>query len=107
MRKFWKRQRLWWEKSWWETTQESLHRSFVNFMAYLGINRSQNRYLPMIGVVVAMQWLFCWIENFNLVPTMDLIIMYVVIMMCSSPFYRNLTDEEFEREMYDTFNINC
>ena len=72
--------------------------------AYLGINRSKNRYLPMIGVVVAMQWLFCWIENCNLVPTMDLIIMYALIMMCSSPFYRNLTDKEFEREMYDTFN---
>lgn len=39
MRKFWKRQRLWWEKSWWETTKESLHRSFVNFMAYLCITR--------------------------------------------------------------------
>ena len=72
--------------------------------AYLGINRSKNKYIPVLGVVVAMQWLFCWIENCNLVPTMDLIIMYALIMMCSSPFYRNLTDKEFEREMYDTFN---
>ena len=63
--------------------------------SYLGIFRSNNKYMPIIGLCVAFRYSMGWIEDFT---NFDLNMFYIwgMIGMCYSPYFREMTDEDFE-----------
>ena len=63
--------------------------------SYLGIFRSNNKYLPIIGLCVAFRYSMGWIEDFT---NFDLNMFYIwgMIGMCYSPYFREMTNEDFE-----------
>lgn len=61
----------------------------------LALYRSKNKYVKCLAVAVAFQWLWSWIENRNQFHMLDLII-YVMLAICYSPYFREMTNLEFE-----------
>lgn len=61
---------------------------------YLGIFRSNNKYMPIIGLCVAFRYSMGWVEDFT---NFDLNMFYIwaMIGMCYSPYFREMTDDEF------------
>ena len=69
------------------------------YASNLAISQSRNRYMPVVGLFVSIQWVVCWIENSNGWISIDVFFMFLQISMCMSSYWRNLTDEEFEYNM--------
>ena len=63
--------------------------------SYLGIFRANNKYMSIIGLCVAFRYLMGWVEDFT---NFDLNMFYIwaMIGMCYSPYFREMTDEDFE-----------
>ena len=71
-----------------------LYMAIFVYSSYLGICQSNNVYIPILGVFVAFRWLFGWIEDlasFNF----TYIILWIMIAMCISPYFRGMTNKEF------------
>lgn len=62
--------------------------------SYKAVTQSKNNFVPIIGVFVAFRWLYGWAQDFS---NFDLSYLFIWIMigMCFSENYRNMTDEEF------------
>lgn len=70
---------------------------FVFFAAsYKAIYKSRNRYVPVIGLYVAFRWSFAWLEDFSKFD-LNSMFLWIMIGICFSPLYRNMTDENFKR----------
>lgn len=69
------------------------------------INCANNVYIRYIGVLVSLQWIFCWIENSMTVVNFNQIIMWMEIAICLSPCWRKMTNEEFKITMKNIFKI--
>ena len=70
---------------------------FVFFAAsYKAIYKSRNRYVPVIGLYVAFRWSFAWLEDFSKFD-LNYLFLWIMIGICFSPLYRNMTDEDFKR----------
>lgn len=65
------------------------------FATYFAIYKSRNRYIPIIGLYVAFRWTFAWIEDFS-VFDLNYMFLWIMIGLCFSPLYRNMTDEDFK-----------
>lgn len=63
--------------------------------SYLGIFRSNNKYMPIIGLCVAFRYSMGWVEDFTNFD-LNMFFLWAMIGMCYSPYYREMTDEEFE-----------
>lgn len=76
--------------------------AFFLLFAYssnLAVTKSSNRYMPVVGLFVSIQWVVCWIENNNGWISVEIFFMFLQISMCMSSYWRDLSDEEFEDEM--------
>lgn len=71
---------------------------------FFAIYRSRNKYIKLIGLCVAIQWVFCWIENCNVTVTEEIFILWTMLAMCFSPYWRGLTDQDFEQAIRSAFN---
>lgn len=65
----------------------------------MAINKSNNMYVRYIGILVTIQWIFCWIEYSLITVNFNHIVMWMEIAICLSPYWRGLTDEEFKNKM--------
>lgn len=63
--------------------------------SHYAVNHSKNIYTQYIGILVSIQWVFCWIETSMININFTQVIMWMEIAMCLSPFWRNLTNKEF------------
>lgn len=63
--------------------------------AYLGIYKSNNSYLPIIGLYIAFRYTMGWVEDFIIVDV-NMFLLWVMIGMCYSTYFREMTDDEFE-----------
>jgi len=61
----------------------------------LALYRSNNKYLKCLSIAVAFQWMWSWVENDNRFHMLDLII-YIMLAICYSPYFRKMSDLEFE-----------
>lgn len=66
--------------------------------SYLGIFKSNNMYVPILGLYVAFRFFFGWVEDFTRFD-LNMFFLWAMVGMCYSPFYREMTDDEF----YDWF----
>lgn len=73
--------------------------------SYLAINCSRNIYIKYIGILVLIQWIFCWIETSMININYTQLIMWMEITMCLSPYWRYLTNEEFKNLMKYIFKV--
>ena len=62
--------------------------------SYKAIVHSKNVYVPIIGVYVAFRWLFGWIEDFSNFD-LNYLFLWIMISICYSDEYRNMTNQEF------------
>lgn len=62
--------------------------------SYKAIAHSKNVYVPIIGVYVAFRWLFGWIEDFSNFD-LNYLFLWIMISICYSDEYRNMTNLEF------------
>lgn len=62
--------------------------------SYLAIYRSNNTFIKIVGLYVAFRWVFAWIEDFSRFDLSNLFL-WVLISMCLSKTFRNMTDREF------------
>lgn len=70
---------------------------------YKAINHSNSHYMQYVGLVVAIQWLFCWIENSITFTNSALFSIWIPMALCFSPYWRNLSDEGFKRNLTYVF----
>lgn len=69
---------------------------------YMGLNKTNNRYTPMLALYVAFYWMFSWIENVQ-VFSMFYIYGIIIMAMCMSPEFREMDDDEFREMIHEIF----
>ena len=62
--------------------------------SYWGIFRANNMYLPILGLYVAFRFLVGWVEDFTRFD-LNMFFLWAVVGMCYSPYFREMTDDEF------------
>ncbi len=70
--------------------------------SFLALYRSRNIYVKMLSVAVAFHWAFGWIENVWQFLLIDITIM-LILAICYSPIFRQMTDMEFQLFVRDLF----
>jgi hypothetical protein len=63
--------------------------------SYLAINKSNNFFMKTIGIFVAFRWMYAWVEDFSRFD-MSNIILWMLISMCFSIEFRNMSNFEFK-----------
>lgn len=63
--------------------------------SYKAIAHSRNKYIPLIGIYIAFRWMFGWVEDFSRFD-LNYLFVWIMIGMCFSEKYRNMTNEEFK-----------
>lgn len=62
---------------------------------YYGVYRSNNIYIPILALFVAFRWIIGWIEDFTNFD-LNMLILWIMIGMCFSPYFRNMSNDEFK-----------
>ncbi len=63
--------------------------------SYYAIFKSRNRFVPIVGLAVAFRWVYAWVEDFSRFD-LNMLMLFVMIGICYSPFFRNLDNKEFK-----------
>jgi hypothetical protein len=63
--------------------------------SYLAIHKSNNFFMKIIGLFVAFRWVYAWIEDFSRFDLSNMIL-WMLISMCFSIEFRNMTNFEFK-----------
>lgn len=71
----------------------------------LAITRSQNIFAKMLGLFVAFRWAYAWVEDINNF-TLSYFFLWVMIGMCYSESFRNMTDAEVKVWVRGIFRKN-
>lgn len=61
--------------------------------SYLAVNKSNNIFIKVMGVYVAFRYLYSWVEDVNNF-TLNHFMLWVMIGLCLSKSFRNMTDNE-------------
>jgi hypothetical protein len=68
--------------------------SFIFFRAsYLGIYRSNNTFIKLMGIFVAFRWMYSWVEDYFNFRIMSFVL-WMMIAMCFSEAFRKMNDKE-------------
>lgn len=62
--------------------------------SYRAIAKSNNIYMPLLGIYVSFRWTFAFIEDFTKFD-LNYMLLWVMIGMCFSERYRKMSNEEF------------
>ncbi|WP_167607493.1 hypothetical protein [Maribellus sediminis] len=68
------------------------------------INKSNNSYMKMLGIYVSFRWVFAWVEDFSRFD-LNYLFLWIMIGMCFSISFRQMTDHEFEQWVKSLFGI--
>lgn len=71
--------------------------------SFLAVHRSNNEYMRLIGVYVAFRWLYAWVEDFSRFD-LSYLLLWVMIGMCYSTVFRNMTNDEVKNWVRGIFN---
>lgn len=72
--------------------------------SYLAVNRSANIYIKLVGIYVAFRWLYSWVEDVNNF-TLNYFMLWVMIGLCYSSTFRNMTDKEIAVWVRGIFDV--
>jgi hypothetical protein len=72
---------------------------------YLAINRSNNVFIKLMGINVAFRWSYGWAEDFSVFDLSN-IFLWIMIGMCFSVTFRQMTDQEVKFWVQDMFKKN-
>ncbi|TLU65063.1 hypothetical protein FE810_09045 [Thalassotalea litorea] len=73
------------------------------FASYYAINKSNNYYCQILGVFIAFRWCYAWVEDFTIF-SLTYILLWIMIGMCYSVQFREMTDLEFKVWVKSIFN---
>lgn len=62
--------------------------------SYLAIFKSNNIYIPIIGLYVAFRFLIGWVEDFTRFD-LNMFFLWMMVGMCYSPYFRDMSDDDF------------
>jgi hypothetical protein len=62
--------------------------------SYKAIFKTNNSYLPIIGIYIAFRWNFSWIEDFSKFD-LNYLFLWIMIGICYSPIYRQMNNQQF------------
>lgn len=62
---------------------------------YIGVYKSKNKYIRAISYYLVFYYLYSWIENFQSF-SITFISSWFIIALCISPYFRNMSNQEFE-----------
>lgn len=71
--------------------------------SYLAIKKSNNIFCKMIGIYIAMRWMYAWVED-NTDFTLNYFFLWIVIGLCFSNNFRKLTDKEIRSWIYNSLS---
>lgn len=72
--------------------------------SFLAVYRSKSFYMKMIGVYIAFNFAFGWVENTTVFDILNFVYWFAISMALSTKF-RNMTDKEFKAWFAEIFNI--
>lgn len=70
--------------------------------SYYAIYKSNNQYIPIIGLYVAFRWIFAWIEDFSQFD-LNMTLLWMMIGICYSSQFRNMNNTEFKQWIKSLF----
>jgi hypothetical protein len=70
--------------------------------AYLAITKSNSNFLRIIGLYVTFRWIYLWVEDPNIF-NINNILLWMVVAMCYSEQFRNMSDFEFKNWLSSIF----
>lgn len=73
-----------------------LYFSIFYYSSYLGIFKSRNIYIKLIGLFIIFRWCYGWIEDFNQFD-INYAMLWMFISMCISPYFRSMSNMEFKQ----------
>lgn len=71
--------------------------------SYLAIYKSNNYFIKVIGLFVAFRWAYAFVEDYTMFD-IQYIFLWVLISMCFSSSFRNMTDDEFKNWIKELLN---
>lgn len=71
--------------------------------SYLAIVKSNNHFIKILGLYVSFRWTYAWVEDANRVDITN-IILWIMIAMCFSRSFREMTNLQFKIWIYGIFN---
>lgn len=72
--------------------------------SYLALYKSKSWYMKVLAVYVCFRWCYAWVEDFSRFD-LSYIFLWIVIGMCYSSSFRNMTDGEFKYWIRGIFDI--
>lgn len=81
----------------------------VFFLMYykIGINtlsKTKNNLLSILCLNIGVFWILCWISHFMFVPSLDYMILYIVIALCLNHHNRELDNKQMEKTLKKILN---
>jgi hypothetical protein len=70
--------------------------------AYLAIAKSNSNFLRILGLYLTFRWIYSWVEDPNTF-NINNILLWMVIAMCYSVQFRNMSDSDFKNWMNSIF----
>ncbi|WP_405247876.1 hypothetical protein [Cellulophaga sp. Asnod2-G02] len=71
---------------------------------YLALNKSKSWYMKILALYLCFRWSYAWVEDFSRFD-LSYTLLWIIIGMCYSSSFRNMTDREFKywvRGIFDT-----
>lgn|SRR5574344_617458 len=81
-----------------------LYCSIYFISSYKSIYHSKNIYIKIIGIYVAFRWMYGWVEDINRLDMAN-VVLWMMVAMCYSPLFRNMTDIEFKKWINSIFKF--
>jgi len=70
---------------------------------YLAIYKSKSRIMKIIGLYLSFRWAYTWVEDFSMF-NLSYFFLWVVIGMCLSQDFREMSDQEFKNWVRGIFD---
>jgi hypothetical protein len=73
--------------------------------SYLAVNQSNNIFSKILGLFIAFQWAYSWVENRNNFQ-IHYLFLWIVVGMCVSKSFRQMNNADIKRWVLDIFKNN-
>lgn len=71
--------------------------------SYLAVNQSNNIFHKLLGLFIAFQWTYSWVENGNFF-NLSTFILWLMIGVCFSKSFRSMTNDEIKHWIWGIFD---
>lgn len=71
--------------------------------SYLAINKSNNIFAKIMGIIIAFRWLYAWVEDINYF-TLTTFFLWLMLGFCLSKAFREMTNDEVKYWVNGIFN---